>query len=582
MRLILIFTFTLISANLNQTHPYSGIFHPPIKAEKDASSLTYPIGSLSLGLFISLLAYHRTKRNKELLSHDKLSLALSMVHRTQTPLTLMQNLLNDIDSEKLPEDISKKLNHALGYTMHVMECYQNIAVLNKLTNHAASEFQTNEFELHTYINSIITHCRTYAQTRRIQLCTNREAGYVSCRINEAMMTATLQCLLYKIIDITPREEHIDIRVSHTDGYWNLQISNSTYTEKRDSRSGQSILAGMPISYCRHFHIVKKIIRLHDGKITGRKKGRGIFIQISIPIHIPCRKDYCPITQYSVMNGYENTFPCKEQLSPKDKEASKGNKVPHVLLVMADTELSGYLHERFSKNFQVSVFDNPELVCSSPTQRNPDVIIVDETVNGIYGSELCSEIKADTCMCNIPVILLISLCDSESYLAHIGCGADKVELRMINVCKLKADIIALINHRTAQKERLKEFAAATLPANHSEKVSQGDSDAILIDKIQKCLEKNLSSEKYTVEMLCADIGMSRTAFYNRVKFIVGKSPTNYILSYKMGIAKTMLASRQYNVSEIATLLGYCDAKYFGKKFKEFYGISPMQYVRDVMG
>ncbi len=84
------------------------------------------------------------------------------------------------------------------------------------------------------------------------------------------------------------------------------------------------------------------------------------------------------------------------------------------------------------------------------------------------------------------------------------------------------------------------------------------------------------------MLCADIGMSRTAFYNRVKFIVGKSPTNYILSYKMGIAKTMLASRQYNVSEIATLLGYCDAKYFGKKFKEFYGISPMQYVRDVMG
>ena len=89
-------------------------------------------------------------------------------------------------------------------------------------------------------------------------------------------------------------------------------------------------------------------------------------------------------------------------------------------------------------------------------------------------------------------------------------------------------------------------------------------------------------KYENQNVQADIGMSRTAFYNRVKFIVGKSPTNYILSYKMGIAKTMLASRQYNVSEIATLLGYCDAKYFGKKFKEFYGISPMQYVRDVMG
>ena len=85
MRLILIFTFTLISANLNQTHPYSGIFHPPIKAEKDASSLTYPIGSLSLGLFISLLAYHRTKRNKELLSHDKLRSYFSFPGSSCTP-----------------------------------------------------------------------------------------------------------------------------------------------------------------------------------------------------------------------------------------------------------------------------------------------------------------------------------------------------------------------------------------------------------------------------------------------------------------------------------------------------------------
>ncbi|MCM0238973.1 DNA-binding response regulator [Bacteroides fragilis] len=248
--------------------------------------------------------------------------------------------------------------------------------------------------------------------------------------------------------------------------------------------------------------------------------------------------------------------------------------------MADKELSGYLNETLSKNFQVSVYDDPEQICSFKGQRNPDAIIIDETVNGVYGSELCAEIKEDVCMCNIPVILLIS--SNDDYLMNTSCGADRIELRMVNVCKLKADIVALINHRIVQKERLKEFAASTLPGDHSEKVTQGDSDAILVDKIQKCLEKNLSTEKYTVEMLCADIGMSRTAFYNRVKLIAGQSPTNYILSYKMGIAKTMLASRQYSVTEISTLLGYCDSKYFSKKFKDFHGVSPMQYVRDAMG
>ena len=38
---------------------------------------------------------------------------------------------------------------------------------------------------------------------------------------------------------------------------------------------------------------------------------------------------------------------------------------------------------------------------------------------------------------------------------------------------------------------------------------------------------------------------------------------------MGRALKLLASQQYTVSEIAGMLGYCDAKYFGKKFKDFF-------------
>lgn len=539
----------------------------------------YPVEALFIGILIVLMAYYRIKQNKKLLCNEKLGITLSILHKTQTPLTLVQNLLNEIDSHELPEEAARKIKYALSHTRHIIDCNQNIIALNKLADKMQSDLKTNEFELYTYIDSIVNHCRSYAKTQGVKLKVSQTDTYSSCRINEAVLTAALQYLVCKIVDMVSPEGCISVTTSHTDNHWNLQITGS---RNASPNYRQLISIWMPIRYNRSLRIVRQIIRLHGGSMTGSNHKKRMTIQITVPTAHSCKKEHCPITPYPAVDNYKIPFPCKEHLPPSGNQIPKSNKVPHILLVMADKELGGYMNKVLSVFFYTSILEDTEQVCPFPGQRNPDVIIIDEIINGVYGNELCSKIKSDTCMCNIPVILLISCNDNESYLNHIGCGADKIESRMINVCKLKADIMLLINRRVTQKERLKEFVATTLLTEKSESVESGDSDAILIDKIQKCLEKNLSTERYTVEMLCADIGMSRTSFYNRIKFVAGQSPTNYILSYKMGIAKTMLASGQYNVTEIATLLGYCNAKYFGKKFKEFYGTSPMQYVRDVMG
>ena len=86
----------------------------------------------------------------------------------------------------------------------------------------------------------------------------------------------------------------------------------------------------------------------------------------------------------------------------------------------------------------------------------------------------------------------------------------------------------------------------------------------------------------IDKLSIDIGMSRTAFYSRIREITGNPPENYIYSFKMDRALKLLASQQYTVSEIAGMLGYCDAKYFGKKFKDFYHVCPTDYIKSIIG
>lgn len=578
MKLILILAFSLISIKLNHSHRPRDFYYPPVRGGKNKGS-AYPVEGLAIALFISLAAHYRIRRTRELLSQEKLGLALNMVNRTRTPLTLIQNLLEDVHSDELSQDTSRKIKSALDYARHVVDSHQNIVALNQVWKKMHSELKINELELYAYVDSIVTHSRLYAMTRRIQLKVNKESGYVSCHVDEIMMATALQCLFSKIIDFTSSEESINVTVSHTENDWCLRITNHSNLKERNAGLKKMFIFRMPIHFCRSYCIARKIIRLHGGKMVGMKCNGMVDLQISVPLDQPCRERGCPVIRSSTFSGCRSSIRYGEH---SVTDTTFAVKAPHVLLVMEDKELSDFLKKTLSRGFQVSVFEDPEQIYAFLGQRNPDVIVIDEAVNGIYGTELCLKIKSNSCMCNIPVILLIGSNDNENYLAHIGCGADRIELRMVNVCRLKTDIMALISRRDRQRERLKEIAAGTLPVDHSEKISQGDSDAILIDKIQKCLEKNLSMEKYTVDMLCADIGMSRTAFYNRIKYIAGQSPTSYILSYKMGIAKTMLASGQYSVSDIAAFLGYCDAKYFGKKFKEFHGISPMRYVRDAMG
>ena len=62
-------------------------------------------------------------------------------------------------------------------------------------------------------------------THLIQLKVTACSDYISCRINETVMTVALQHLLNKMIDNTPPDGFIKIILSHSASSWELRISN---------------------------------------------------------------------------------------------------------------------------------------------------------------------------------------------------------------------------------------------------------------------------------------------------------------------------------------------------------------------
>ncbi|MBD8892648.1 AraC family transcriptional regulator [Roseibium litorale] len=89
-----------------------------------------------------------------------------------------------------------------------------------------------------------------------------------------------------------------------------------------------------------------------------------------------------------------------------------------------------------------------------------------------------------------------------------------------------------------------------------------------------------ARKWTLQDLAKAVGMSRTSFAVRFKEKVGVSAIDYLLRWRMSLAKDYLACRSASITTISSTLGYESESAFGAAFKRSVGCSPRTYSRSV--
>ena len=81
---------------------------------------------------------------------------------------------------------------------------------------------------------------------------------------------------------------------------------------------------------------------------------------------------------------------------------------------------------------------------------------------------------------------------------------------------------------------------------------------------------------TVEALAAAVHLTRSYFSTLFKDHMGMSPGEYILRYRLRIAKQMLCNTEYSVERITEECGFSSATTFIRAFKRHEHITPVQY------
>lgn len=98
----------------------------------------------------------------------------------------------------------------------------------------------------------------------------------------------------------------------------------------------------------------------------------------------------------------------------------------------------------------------------------------------------------------------------------------------------------------------------------------------IGKAIRLMHEN-AAHRWTLDALAGAVAMSRSAFSKRFKSLVGLAPLDYLLRWRMRLARDQLR-RGATVSAAAAQMGYASESAFGHAFKRVYGRAPKRYWR----
>ncbi|ANN67549.1 AraC family transcriptional regulator [Bordetella bronchialis] len=84
--------------------------------------------------------------------------------------------------------------------------------------------------------------------------------------------------------------------------------------------------------------------------------------------------------------------------------------------------------------------------------------------------------------------------------------------------------------------------------------------------------------WTIQELAKKAALSRSAFFERFRRAVGLPPMEYLLAWRMAIAKDMLRRGDVAIGTIAEQVGYGSTGTFSTAFSRHVGVSPSRYAR----
>ncbi len=572
---------------MDETRELSIIVRPPVWKTIWAFLIyTIMLGSTLIVVFKEVRTRSQI-RYENILTEEKFKFFTNISHEFKTPLTLIDNSVDDL-SKTIPSTTESNTTVSL--------IKRNIQNLNSLIEQLISfrrlqngklELRVKKIEIISYLYDIYLTFLPYSEKKELIFNFNTNVdtyeGYLDNRYIDIILnnllsnafkhTPSNKTVLFNV-SVSSKDESLVIKVQDqgegiSQEYIDKIFERFVFVENYLYSSFKGSGIGLSLS--------KELINLHKGTIKlDSTINEGSTFTVEIPIGLKHYKeseiapvdDNNAIQQPKPFYSYNNT-PAEKPVSQPRITAS-GLKFK-VLVVEDNQELREYMHDKLQKDFTVFIANNGEEGFELAKDVNPDIIISDFKMPKLDGVELTKLLKKDAETSHIPIILLTAKSSISSKIEGIDSGVDDYITKPFNMEYL----VRRIQNIIIQRKQLKEIYAKD-PGLKPEKLTVSNEDQKFLNKIIELTEANMKTPNFTIDDIIAEFGMSRSAFFRKMKTAAGHPPKEFVRIIKMKKAAEMLRESKATIAEVCYNVGFSDLDYFRKSFKNFFGETPSTY------
>lgn len=94
---------------------------------------------------------------------------------------------------------------------------------------------------------------------------------------------------------------------------------------------------------------------------------------------------------------------------------------------------------------------------------------------------------------------------------------------------------------------------------------------------RCIHES-PAKPWTVAQLAEKAALSRSSFFERFAISIGVAPMEYLMAWRMALAKRLLRQRHLPIADIAERVGYSSVSTFGVAFTRQVGMPPGRYAK----
>ena len=533
-----------------------------------------------------LLEYRENERSK-VDNNAKLEFFTNISHEFRTPLTLILGPLQQI---------------LLNYN-GTNEMYKKLLVIESSANHLLKlinrlmdfrKYETNQFTLEAaegnivkYVKEIYLSFTEYAKDGGYKYTFESSEEEILVYFDRLKLERVFYNLISNAFRYTPKGGEIIIKIRKEKNEVIIEVDDNgigiakEYVDKIfdlffEIPNNNEVQANYNKGTGIGLSIVKNIVNLHKGIISvDNKPSNGLIFKVVIKTGKTHLSENEIIKDFKISDDvaqYESQLDKPISIDQEDINDVEVSQDKLTVLIVEDHKvLRSFMKNLLKNEYNVIAAENGEIGLKKALKFIPDLIISDVIMPEMVGTELCAKIKENIKTSHIPVILLTSRSSLIYKIEGLESGADDYISKPFDLTEFKLRIKNLL----ASKQRLKaKFSSEDIFAPSEIVVSSLDEQ--LLKKAFKVVEDNISNEQFDIPFFCAELGVSRTMLFTKIKACTNFTPNEFIQEIRMKRAAQLLEQNKINISQISYKVGFNNPKYFSKCFQKKFGETPSQY------